>query len=202
MIYKFSRYLTRLLCKESMISDDQEELYDYGFQITIANMTNFVIALLTGICFHAVIEMAFIYCIFVSLRFFCGGYHADTYGKCFLLFAVTCMTCLWVAKWIAGYQETWFLLFPASLFFLGLCIWKKAPVENPNRPMTDGEKKIFKKRSFQIYSFWTVSGIILWAFHQANLTASFISAFIAVAILMILKEGGNGNEGKNTETAG
>ena len=40
MIYKFSGYLTRLLCKESMISDDQEELYDYGFpEITIANMT-------------------------------------------------------------------------------------------------------------------------------------------------------------------
>lgn len=103
---------------------------------------------------------------------------------------------------IAGYQGIWFLLFPASLFFLGLCIWKRAPVENPNRPMTDGEKKIFKKRSFQTYSFWAVSGIILWAFHQESLTAGLISTFIAVSILMILKEGGKGNEGKITETAG
>lgn len=115
MIYKFSGYLTRLLCKESMISDDQEELYDYGFQITIANMTNFVIALLTGICFHAVIEMAFIYCIFVSLRFFCGGYHADTYGKCFLLFAVTCMTCL---GWRSGLPV---IKKPGSCSFRHLC---------------------------------------------------------------------------------
>lgn len=202
MIHKISAIITHFLCKESIIPRDQMEFYDYGFQITIANIVNFVIALLLGICFHSVLKMAFIYCIFVSLRLFCGGYHADTYGKCFLLFAVTCMACLWAAEWMAGHMWIQRLLLPASLFFLGLCIWKRAPVENPNRPMTADEKKIFKKRSFQIYSLWTVSGIILWAAHQEHLTASFISAFIAVSILMILKEGGNRNEGENTEIAG
>lgn len=202
MIYKVSGCITRLLCKESIIPEDQMELYDYGFQITIANAANFVIALLIGFCFHAVPQMAFIYCIFVSLRFFCGGYHANSYGRCFLLFAATCMACLWAAEWMAGCREGRLLLLPTSLLLLGLCIWKRAPVENPNRPMTDVEKKIFKKRSIQTYSFWTTLGIILWALHQASLTASLISAFIAVSILMILKEGGNENEGKNTEAAG
>lgn len=28
--------------------------------------------------------------------------------------------------------------------------------------MTDDEKRVFKKRNFQIYGFWTISGIILW----------------------------------------
>lgn len=202
MIYKISGYLSRLLCKESIIAGDQVELYDYGFQITIANIVNFVIAFLIGICFQATLEMAFIYCIFVSLRFFCGGYHANCYGKCFLLFAITCMVCLWAARWIANYKGIQILLLPASLLLLGICIWKKAPVENANRPMTDGEKKIFKKRGFQIYIFWMASGIILWALHQGSLTAGFISAFIAVSILMIMKEGGSGNEGENTEIIG
>ena len=38
MIGMFSTYLSLLLLKEQIITADDEEIYKYGFEITIANM--------------------------------------------------------------------------------------------------------------------------------------------------------------------
>ena len=40
MISMFSTYLSLLLLKEQIITADDEEIYKYGFEITIANMVN------------------------------------------------------------------------------------------------------------------------------------------------------------------
>ena len=59
-----------------------------------------------------------------------------------------------------------FSIFHGGMYLIGVPKAEKVQYVTVSYPeVTDGEKKIFKKRSFQIYSFWTVSGIILWAFH-------------------------------------
>ena len=40
MISMISTYLSLLLLKEQIITADDEEIYKYGFEITIANMVN------------------------------------------------------------------------------------------------------------------------------------------------------------------
>jgi len=61
-----------------------------------------------------------------------------------------------------------------------------APVEHENRPLMQEEKRLFRKRSIQIYAFWGVTGILLWRVHLMGMTAILISTFIAAAILMMI----------------
>ena len=122
---------------------------------------------------------------FVSLRFFCGGYHADSYSRCFFSFALTNALCLGASGWIAKHENIISGLFFLAAVLLWLCIFKMAPLEHENRPFTDKEKLRFRKRSIQIYGFWIVIGIVLWMTHLIQMEASLISTFIAVAILMI-----------------
>lgn len=197
MVYKISFYLTLLLQKKGVISECQAELYEYGFQITIANLLNFIIAFLIGVIFHSVVEVALFYCVFVSLRFFCGGYHADSYGKCFLLFAITNILCLYAGRLLNFFENVLAISFFMSVLWLIWCIWKKAPIEHDNRPLSQVEKKHFKKRAIQVYCFWVGTGIILWGFGSKQLVANLISTFIAISILMFLKEGGKNNGKEN-----
>ncbi len=131
---------------------------------------------------------------FVSLRFFCGGYHADSYSRCFFSFALTNALCLGASGWIAKHENIISGLFFLAAVLLWLCIFKMAPLEHENRPFTDKEKLRFRKRSIQIYGFWIVIGIVLWMTHLIQMEASLISTFIAVAILMI---GGKSHEKRN-----
>ena len=185
MICTISAYLTALLIKEQIITRTEKEIYEYGFEITIANLINGLIILCVGSGLHLFIEAILFYLIFVSLRFFCGGYHANSYTRCFLSFSLTSGLCLIVAKWISKYENTVIILFVIATTALGICIFRLAPVEHENRLLTPKEKKIFRKRSIQLYIFWSVIGIILWQAHLIRMEASLISTFIAVSILMI-----------------
>ncbi len=184
MIYKTSSYLSSLLQKKGIISESQIELYEYGFQITIANFINFAISFLTGILFHSVMEAALFYFVFVSLRFFCGGYHADSYERCFVLFAVTNIACLFAARILSAWEGYIGVCFFISVLWLAWSIWMKAPVEHPNRPLSRQEKFLFKRRAIQTYCFWTGTGIILLICGFSQLAANLISTFIAVTIVM------------------
>lgn len=194
MISTVSAYLTAILLKEQIISEDEKDSYKYGFEISIANLINGGIILLIGIGLHLLLEAVMFYAVFVSLRFFCGGYHANSYIKCFLSFALTGMVCLVISDrfvclgiWVIG-------LFLVAAVCLGWCIWEMAPVEHENRSITSEERIFFRKRSIQVYCFWSGVGIALWMVHLTQITAIFISTFIAVSILMI---GGKNNEKRN-----
>ena len=158
MISMISTYLASILLRERMIAPDDRETYEYGFEITIANMVNGIIVFLIGAGFQKIPETIIFYLAFVSLRFFCGGYHADSYSRCFLAFALTSALCLGASGWIARYESITFGLFFLAAVLLWLCIFKMAPLEHENRPFTYEEKLRFRKRSMQIYSFWTVIG--------------------------------------------
>lgn len=85
MISMISAYLVSMLLQERLITPDDREIYEYGLEITIANMVNGIIVFLIGVGFQKVPETIIFYLAFVSLRFFCGGYHADSYSRCFFL---------------------------------------------------------------------------------------------------------------------
>ncbi len=91
-MYQFVSLLCGWMYREDVIKEDELEVCSYGLQITLANLINFIIMLSIGILYGAPWEMGIFYAVFISLRFFCGGYHADTYRKCFLMFGITCFT--------------------------------------------------------------------------------------------------------------
>lgn len=68
-----------MLCRENIITDNDVEMYEYGFQITMANIINFVVVLLIGILSKSLLYSLMFYFVFVSMRIYCGGYHAKSY---------------------------------------------------------------------------------------------------------------------------
>ncbi len=194
MISMVSAYLASVLLHERVIGPDDREIYQYGFEITIANMVNGIIVILIGAGFRKIPETVIFYLAFVSLRFFCGGYHADSYSRCFLSFALTSALCLAASGWIARDESILSGLFFLASALLWLCIFKMAPLEHENRPFTYEERIRFRKRSIQVLGVWILVGIVLWAAHLTQILASLISTFIAVAILMI---GGKSHEKGN-----
>lgn len=177
------------MCHDRIIEEDKIESCAYGIQITIANMINFVIAFSIGLITKSLTKIALFYTIFVSLRFFCGGYHAKSYGRCFFLFAVTCFSYLIMLNGILIYIGSEFWLFVAAMVFLGICILIKAPIEHTNRPFTAEEKKLFRKRSIQLFLLWSVIGIILWIWQMEDLFVGLICVFLIISIYMLVERG-------------
>ncbi len=193
--------IVSLMCewmyREHVIREDELEVCSYGLQITLANMINFIIMLSIGILYGTPWEMGGFYVVFISLRFFCGGYHANTYGKCFLMFGMTCFAAMAASRLFLRLGNGVLFLFFAAALFLGIYIRKRAPMEHVNRPLSAEEKYCFKRRGFLLYLFWFMTGILFWYLQKKTFLAGILSAFIMVLFYM-LKEGGIGHEEERT----
>lgn len=144
-MYQLSSFLCKWMYRENAILEDDFETCQYGLLITIANIINFLIMLLVGVLCGTVWEMGMFYMVFISLRLFCGGYHAGSYGKCFLLFGLTCLLGMSGARCFSRYVFGSFCFFLVLAIFFGICIYKKAPVEHRNRLLSGSEKNCFKR---------------------------------------------------------
>lgn len=118
------------------------------------------------------------YFAFVALRQFTGGYHANTYLKCNLIFAASTTFIFGMAKIVA--YGTYPISFHVLLLFFSLvAIWFKTPVENENKPLSE-EQKICNHRISMIVAV-IFSGISCFAYQKWVL----ISATIALTLFVI-----------------
>lgn len=106
MISNLSSCIVRLLIRNNVISGDEFDVYQYGFEIFISSIITFSIAIIFGLIFHCMFTVLIYFCIFIILRTVCGGYHAKTYFRCNLIFALTTALILLVYKFVLIEQFT------------------------------------------------------------------------------------------------
>lgn len=77
-----SEQIVAFLIDEKVIVDENREIYEYGFELLLADMINLLIILLIGGMSHQIWPTVIYLLIFVCLRSVCGGYHAKTHLRC------------------------------------------------------------------------------------------------------------------------
>lgn len=77
-----SAKITAFLIEQHIVSAQDREVYEYGFDLLIADFINFSIILLIGTLCCKLWKTILYLIIFVGLRSVCGGYHAKTHLKC------------------------------------------------------------------------------------------------------------------------
>ncbi|MGL4911600.1 MAG: accessory gene regulator ArgB-like protein, partial [Romboutsia sp.] len=103
MIKSSANKVTSFLYYNNYIDSDkyEYEVYMYGFESMIALMLNTVSILLMGLLFDRFIHTAVFLLCYYPLRQFTGGYHADTYRKCFFTFVVIFVATIFIANNLA-----------------------------------------------------------------------------------------------------
>ena len=74
------RIVDVLLSKQSqnhILTEEDEKIYRYGYTLLCEVFLNFIIALIIGIVFSRIKEVIFFLCMYIPLRSFCGGWHAN-----------------------------------------------------------------------------------------------------------------------------
>lgn len=77
-----STKITAFLIEQNIVSQKNKEVYEYGFDLLIADFINFSTILLIGVLCCRPWPTVLYLTIFVGLRSVCGGYHAKTHLKC------------------------------------------------------------------------------------------------------------------------
>lgn len=183
MITSIACYITDFLFSREIIDETDKEIYLYGFEILFASMLNIIMIVLVGLLFGQFLSGICFFVSFSILRKFCGGYHADTYLVCNLVFAINVFIVMLMLKMKIYLSEE--MLAGILLVCLGI-ITLYAPVRNKNKELSDDDIKKYRSLSIVVGIFIT---IISMGIRRLNtqISAAINWALVSVAIAMLVE---------------
>lgn len=168
--------ILKFMTKENVITDDTEtqDFYRYGVEITISSILNIVLIIFLGAITTHLVESVIFLIVFIFLRSFMGGYHADTYFRCNLLMCVSFLIVTYLYESLKYYMTVNLSIIMAMPIFI--IVWIFCPVENKNKPITNERKRKLK----------IVSIVMSLAFAGFSIMLIINKIFIGVMVLFIM----------------
>ncbi len=163
MIVYISKKILKFLLDSNVIEDTawEKEYYQYGIEITISSILNIVLIMAIGTVFHSVIESIIFLMLFIPIRQYTGGFHANSYFKCNLFFSISYMTVLMV--YYATFSFLSINIITLISFLCVLIILIICPVEHVNKPIPKDRRKSHKIIAAMLSLIYGVSAVLLTA---------------------------------------
>ena len=154
MLNKLAIKLTSKLLAQNVISGNLSDIYVYGFELLLSFLFSTSVILVMGIFFGRIFETITFLVVFISLRSFTGGYHAKKYWFCS---AVT-FSIFGVILFLSKYAQISLLLY-ALFGLIGIVIIAiTVPIESPNKPLSNDQKKKYRSISLALFIFFVALG--------------------------------------------
>jgi len=185
MIKSTSNKLLQYLIKADVIDKSEDALayYKYGLEITISSLLNIVLIISIGVVSGQLIESILFLICFVPLRQFTGGYHANSYLKCNLLFSILFIILLTIFNLtvtrISFYWCILMIVFSISIFL------SECPIEHSNKPLTDSQKMKNKYLSIILGLLYGAIGVMSKVLSY-NIGVLFLYTLVLISLLVIV----------------
>lgn len=187
MINQFSTIILEYLLKNKVIedSDNEKQYYQYGIEITISSILNIALIFLVGIIFKSMFESALFLLLFIPIRQFTGGFHAETYLKCNLLFCSLFIVVLLVSR-ISFQNLSTYIVILISFICVSL-IWYMCPVEHINKPIPNERKKQHKFMAAMLGTIYGAIAIVLTAISNKYGALTLYTLLLVTALVIAAK---------------
>ena len=181
MISFLSNFIALFLYKNNIIDKEKIEVCQYGFEIIVSTIIGFLLVSISGIFLGEITEAILFYCLFVGVRFFTGGYHADTHFKCKLTLLTCCLSVLIASKYLLVSM----ILQVSVLIIYLITVFLFSPIEHINAPLTEDEKKRNRKISIIMAITLTILSLSGYKYFPKISIVSSLTLFV-IAILIII----------------
>lgn len=145
MLNNLAKYLTDKMLSDGSISEDEQELYIYGFFMLLSNLMYLILACFLGLLSGCILESIIFYIAFQFIRRYAGGYHASTETRCEIVSALSIAACIAAIKLAKLYDLQTVLL--AAGLLSAVCIFCLCPLDTPEKPLSEKEFRYFRKIS-------------------------------------------------------
>lgn len=159
----FVRKMAHGLAVRQQLDAEREAIIAYGMLALSQMLCIFLYAVVFGLFTGTLLECLIVYSLVGFMRKFTGGAHAHSMGGCILV-SVSTMSIMALVSHHALSQLSWIIMLIAlSLYIIYFFIvWKKAPMDTPNKPILKPEKrKRLRKGSFAFLSIMAILSILL-----------------------------------------
>jgi len=178
MISRISGKLSRALGHKLNATIEEKEVYAYSIEVILSLILNLIILYEVAYMIGKIPELIIFIIFFSGLRTYAGGYHAKTH--------IECMTLSFIIFIISSMSSTWFIAYGEIIMLVGLIasnilVFKYAPSESENKPLSNSQKKLHMLISRGIVVAYSVIILILY-FNKVQTDYIYLTAVVAMLI--------------------
>ncbi|WP_369682941.1 accessory gene regulator ArgB-like protein [Ruminococcus flavefaciens] len=189
MIHRLSLELADYLFYKKIITMEKYEVYSYGLEMLISAVIGALLILACGILTNSLVRSIIFYVLFVFIRMYTGGYHADSHLVC-----KATLLCSFILTNIAYLMlrdrcEMMFLVVIGILNFIIVLLL--SPVECAKKPLSEYVRKRNKVISCCLYIFiFTLSLVLCYmSYNEEALFPTLVVSNISLLMYIgIIKE--------------
>ena len=130
MISKLAKNVAHFFVVQNITEESKEVVYAYGMELLISDVLNTIIVLLIALISHTLPAVVIFIAVFMGLRQFVGGYHANSHLSCMFTLVMVMLVFSYgicnISGQIAQIFSIGFITIALPIIF---CI---APVPHPN----------------------------------------------------------------------
>lgn len=171
-----SHIITQYCLKKKWIPEDEQDIYEYGFDITIYTVWSTAALLLIGFLLHQTVPTIILVFGFYTFQTTGGGYHANTHFRCFSSMVIGLLIGLSFSFVKEYCTILWCLLGTGGLILLLIPL-----VLHPNKAYLESERKRLSIRSVIITVSLLTAVIILNSINN-HLLYAFSAVFFLAAL--------------------
>lgn len=189
MLYKLSRTWAERL---AVHSGRDAEIMAYGLEVFLSTVINIVLLCAISLSLGVFGKMLMYIVAFAVMRSMAaGGYHAKNHILCFAQYTVASLAAIYLSMLCAS--DLYLPIILAAILNALSIFWvfKYAPVETENRPISETENIAFKKKSRIVVVILVLTSAAFLAVRQNtySLICSFAVFAESVSLLPILNKG-------------
>ena len=181
MLYKISNCLADKLDGAEVITLESKDVYLYGLEVMISSLLSTLLILIIGLALNRFIDTLSFLVVFIGLRSFSGGFHANTYLKCAVVTLSLYFAVILLSFFIKIPQIALWCLAPVGVAVLAV----KAPVRNPNKPLTESEAVRHKIVSIIIFLLIVLAGSVLPCKFASAVSTLFFTAIADLGLMFV-----------------
>lgn len=183
MVSKLAKNIAHFFVVQKIVEKPKEAIYAYGMELLLSDVLNTLIVLLIALISHTLPAVIIFSAIFMGLRKFVGGYHANSHLSCMFTLVVVMLI---FSYGICNVSEKYAWVVSIGFVVISIpVVFNLAPVPHPNKPVSDEKKAKLKKRSRILILLLSMLAftLIIFRLNTISLYVSsgiFLSAFAAV----------------------
>ena len=184
MIHRLADIVTDFFVRNDVISKDDREVYQYGNEIIISSAIDIAILFTFGLIFNNLLYLAPFWIVFFLLRAFGGGYHAQSYFKCKMVFILNVLAVVGLLYNVETFYNVYSMLL--LILFSQTVVFATAPIENIYKPLDEQD---IKRNRIRCRMCSLATGILVLITYCFNIkfSVSLLLASVSVSVAMIIE---------------
>lgn len=181
---KFLDYIVDIVDKNSSMNTEEREVVRYGLELILLKALFGCLIAVTGIIMGCFWECVIYNLLFLALRSYAGGYHAQTRTRCLIQSIITVIAALAAIKLCCVNAFAAAILAGIALI-CSFALWKLAPVDTENRQLDENEVIMFRKKSRITLAVYLAAAVAAYVLEAKIISYSAMAAVVVSGSLVM-----------------